>query len=218
MLPSLSPANRLTQSLGDGIARSAGHIDTQALGDSAQQTTGFDVTQPADSDLARPAGFEETRPLDWEDQVMAPDYEEVIAAMASGELIGHEFSERKRVLVVDDDVTARLYLRAKLSLIEGVDVYEAASGDEALQISQHTRFDGVLLDVNMQGRDGYEVCRAIKRNSRELGPKAGKGPKIYIVTSRSGLMERVRATLAGADAFLSKPPHPSELTTLLAAL
>lgn len=206
MLPNLSSANQATQPLGGGLA----------------QPLGFEATQPVHSDSARPAGFEETRPLDWEDQVMAPDYEEVIAAMASGELMGHEFSERKRVLVVDDDVTARLYLRAKLSLLEGVDVYEATTGDEALHITQHTRFDGVLLDVNMQGRDGYDVCRAIRRHSRELagksGSASGKGPKIYIVTSRTGMMERLRATLAGADAFISKPPHPNELTNLLAAL
>jgi CheY-like chemotaxis protein len=178
---------------------------------------GFDSTQPAGVEAAEHSGFEATRPLDWEQQALTPDYDEVIAAMTLGEVVAEpDYSNRKRVLVVDDDLAARLYLRAKLALLEGIDVYEASSGDEAVQISQFTPFDGVLLDVNMAGnKDGYAVCRTIKQLSRKLGTKP---PKIYIVTSRSGVIERMRATLAGADAFLSKPPHPSQLHALLAAL
>ncbi len=178
---------------------------------------GFDSTQPPGFEAANHTGFEATRPLDWEQQALAPDYDEVIAAMTLGDVMAEpDYSNRKRVLVVDDDLAARLYLRAKLALLDGVDVYEASSGDEAMQISQFTPFDGVLLDVNMAGsKDGYAVCRAIKLLSRKLGTKP---PKIYIVTSRSGVVERVRATLAGADAFMSKPPHPSQLHDLLVAL
>lgn len=176
---------------------------------------GFDIPQPSNSDAHRPPGFEETRPIDWEDQVLKPDYDELIAAMSWGESAEPDLTNRKRVLVVDDDLPARLYLRAKLSLLEGVDVYEASSGDEAVAITLSTPFDGVLLDVNMSGLDGYEVCRSIKRHARTKGQKP---PKIYIVTSRTGMMDRMRATLAGADAFLSKPPHPAELHELLASL
>lgn len=178
---------------------------------------GFDSTQPTGFEAARHGGFEATQPLDWEEQTLKPDYDEIIAAMATGEIMAEpDYSNRKRVLVVDDDLAARLYLRAKLALLEGVDVYEASNGDEAVQISQFTPFDGVLLDVNMAGsKDGYAVCRTIKQLSRKLGTKP---PKIYIVTSRSGVVDRVRATLAGADAFMSKPPHPSQLHDLLAAL
>lgn len=178
---------------------------------------GFDSTQPAGLEAATDTGFEATRPLDWEQQALTPEYDEVIAAMATGEVVAEpDYSNRKRVLVVDDDLSARLYLRAKLALLDGIDVYEAASGDEAVQISQFTPFDGVLLDVNMAGNiDGYAVCRTIRHHSRKLGAKP---PKIYIVTSRSGVLDRMRATLAGADAFMSKPPHPSQLHELLAAL
>ena len=184
---------------------------------------GFDSTQPAPSEhseIHRIAGFEETRPIDWEEQILTPDYEEVIAALASGEHAPHAYTDnghihRKRVLVVDDNLADRLYLRAKLALLSGVDVYEASSGDEAVHMAEHTQFDGILLDVNMPGRDGYDACRTIKRGTRSLGLKC---PKIYMVTSRSGLFERMRATLAGADAFLSKPPHPGDLALLLEAL
>jgi CheY-like chemotaxis protein len=176
---------------------------------------GFNIPQASDSDVHRPPGFEETRPIDWEEQALKPDYDELIAAMSWGEDAAPDLTNRKRVLVVDDDLPARLYLRAKLSLLEGVDVYEASSGDEAVAITLSTPFDGVLLDINMSGLDGYEVCRSIKRHARTRGQKI---PKIYIVTSRTGVMDRMRATLAGADAFLSKPPHPAELHELLASL
>ncbi len=185
------------------------------LGSFGDGLSGFQVTQPPSSNSNQSSSFEKTRPLDWEDQVLMPDYDELIAAMSWGESAEPDLTDRKRVLVVDDDLSARLYLRAKLSLLEGVDVYEASSGDEAMAISLSTPFDGVLLDVNMVGLNGYEVCRSIKRHSRANGQKP---PRIYMVTSRSGMMDRMRATLAGADAFLSKPPHPAELHELLASL
>ncbi len=178
---------------------------------------GFDPTPVAGVDSANIGGFEETRPHDWEQQALAPDYDELIAAITLGGVSAEpDYSNRKRVLVVDEDLSARLYLRAKLALLDRVDVYEACSGEEAEQMSQTTLFDGVLLEVNMAGgKDGYAVCRSIRQHSRKLG---GKQPKIYIVTSRSGILQHLRATLAGADAFMSKPPHPSKLRRLLIAL
>lgn len=162
--------------------------------------------------------FDVTQPMAWDEDAPSDgaDYDEVIAALAAGDVAAQpDHTGRKRVLVVDQDVTARLYLRAKLSLMEGIDVYEAAGGDEAVHISQLTAFDGVLLDVVMDGLDGYAVCRAIKRHSRKQGFKP---PKIYFVTSRAGWLDRLRARWAGADAFLSKPPHPARLAQLLGSL
>ena len=46
----------------------------------------------------------------------------------------------------------------------------------------------------------------------------GKQPRIYMITSRSGMLDKMRSKMAGADAFLSKPPHPGELSELLAQL
>jgi CheY-like chemotaxis protein len=172
----------------------------------------FESTLPVNPHVS----FEETKPLDWEQQAMAPDFDEIIAAMAMGEVAPEpDYSDRKRVLVVDDDLAARLYLRAKLALLDTIDVYEACSGSEALEIIQNTSFDGVLLDVNLPDQDGYAVCKAIKRQNRGNN---GKPPKIYVVTSRNGVVDRVRASFAGADAFLSKPPHPGQLHELLLTL
>jgi CheY-like chemotaxis protein len=124
--------------------------------------------------------------------------------------------ERKRVLIVDDDLTSRLYLRAKLELRGGVDVYEATTGPEALSLAMHSSFDCVMLDVDMDGgKTGFEVCREIRSLSAQHN---GTRPRIFMITSRSGVIDRMRATLAGADTFMSKPPHPGVLAELLQSL
>jgi CheY-like chemotaxis protein len=121
----------------------------------------------------------------------------------------------KRVLVVDDDITMRLYMRSRLMLRGHVQLLEAASGEEAIKIVHGQRFDAVLLDVDMGKQNGYETCRAVRSHFRREG---GKQPRIYIITSRSSVIDKMRAKMAGADAFLSKPPHPAELADLLEQL
>jgi CheY-like chemotaxis protein len=121
----------------------------------------------------------------------------------------------KHILMVDDDLTARLYMRAKLILRGNVQVLEASNGSDALEIVHHNEFDAVLLDVDMGIQNGYEVCKAIRNIVRKQG---GLQPRIYMITSRTSMLDKMRAKLAGADEFLSKPPHPSELAKLLAAL
>jgi CheY-like chemotaxis protein len=123
--------------------------------------------------------------------------------------------QAKRVLVVDDDLTMRLYMRSRLMLRGHVQLLEAASGEEAIKLVQTQRFDAVLLDVDMGKQNGYETCRAVRSHMRREGIKQ---PRIYIITSRSSVIDKMRAKMAGADAFLSKPPHPGELADLLEQL
>jgi CheY-like chemotaxis protein len=127
----------------------------------------------------------------------------------------HDGPQPKKVLVVDDDLTMRLYMRSRLMLRGHVQLMEAASGEEALKIVQTQRFDAVLLDVDMGSKNGFETCRALRNHVRLEG---GKQPRIYMITSRSGVIDKMRAKMAGADAFLSKPPHPGELAELLTQL
>ncbi len=127
----------------------------------------------------------------------------------------HDGPQAKHVLVVDDDVAARLYMRARLMLRGHLQLFEAASGEQAMQYLLTQRFDAVLLDVDMGGQNGYEVCRAIRSHVSSM---KGKQPRIYMITGRSSTLDKIRAKMAGADAFLSKPPHPGELAELLAQL
>ncbi len=63
--------------------------------------------------------------------------------------------------VVDDDESNRFTLRLILESA-GYDVLEAESGEECLEKLDHVRPDLILLDINMKGIDGWEVCRQIK--------------------------------------------------------
>jgi CheY-like chemotaxis protein len=119
----------------------------------------------------------------------------------------------KRVLVVDDDLTSRLYMRARLMLRGNVQIFEASNMSEGMQLLQsQSSWDAALLDVDMGEQNGFELCKAIRAWVRSQG---GTQPRIYMITSRTSLLDRMRAKMAGADAFLSKPPLPYQLSSLL---
>jgi putative two-component system response regulator len=108
------------------------------------------------------------------------------------------------VLVVDDGAANRELIEACL---EGVDceVRTAEDGHSALQAMQSSLPDLVLLDVQMPGMDGYEVCRRIKSNaSSRLVP-------VVMITSLDRTADRVRALDSGADDYMTKPVDRVEL-------
>ncbi|MFZ6773568.1 PAS domain S-box protein [Undibacterium sp. SXout7W] len=114
-----------------------------------------------------------------------------------------------RVLVVDDNETARVVLRDMLASMTFV-VDEAASGAEAIQLIRHSiaidvPYAIVFLDWKMPGMDGIEAARQI----RTLG--LDSSPHLVMVTAygREELMSQ--ATIAGIDSFLIKPVNPSLL-------
>jgi DNA-binding response OmpR family regulator len=109
---------------------------------------------------------------------------------------------RLRILVVDDDPTVRHVLSTLLEF-EGVDITTADDGPSALVAARHQQPDVVLLDVNLPGIDGFDVCRRLKEDSHEQ--------RVVMVTGRGTREDQVRGASAGADAFLTKPFSPLEL-------
>ena len=75
------------------------------------------------------------------------------------------------VLVVDDEAALRRTLRASL-VTSGFAVEEAGNGAEAIAAIQRRSFDLVLLDVNMPGMSGVEVCRQIRAVAPRTGTRA----------------------------------------------
>lgn len=118
---------------------------------------------------------------------------------------------RSRVLVADDTESVRS-LFERLLRSDGHDVISAADGHAALDAIQRDRPDVVLLDVEMPGMDGLEVCRRLKSDpATRLTP-------VVMVTGQTDISDRIRGIEAGADEFLSKPVHPQELRVRVRSL
>jgi two-component system, OmpR family, KDP operon response regulator KdpE len=107
-----------------------------------------------------------------------------------------------KILIVDDESSIRRALRNALQSM-GFEVAEAATGEDALHLVERTRYDVVLLDINMPGMGGIDACREIRRRSARLG--------ILMLTVRDSDEDKVQALDAGADDYVTKPFHIREL-------
>jgi len=109
-----------------------------------------------------------------------------------------ERARKPRVTIVDDDRDTREMLTLALEL-EGFDVGQAANGLRLISAMHVDRPDVILLDVMMSWIDGFELCRAIKKN-----PTFGDVPVIFISARKSAEDERVGLE-AGAVDYFTKP-------------
>jgi two-component system KDP operon response regulator KdpE len=107
----------------------------------------------------------------------------------------------QRVLVVDDETSIRRYLRAALTA-QGLTVYEAANGQEALNAVISNRPDIIILDLGLPDIDGIEVTRQLREWSQT---------PIIILSVREAEQDKIAALDAGADDYLSKPFSTGEL-------
>jgi two-component system KDP operon response regulator KdpE len=114
-----------------------------------------------------------------------------------------------KVLVVDDEQQIRRVMRTTL-VSNGYEVSEARNGDEALGLVLSSEYDLVLLDVNMPGKSGLDVCREIRG--------FGSHPAIIMVTVRDSEADKVEALNAGADGYVTKPFGISELLARVRAV
>lgn len=116
-----------------------------------------------------------------------------------------------RVLVVDDIAVNVRLLEAKLTA-EYYDVLSASNGPEALKAVSANLPDIILLDVMMQGMDGFEVCKRLKSD-----PATAHIP-VVMVTALSETRDRVHGLDVGADDFLTKPVNDLALFARIKSL
>lgn len=109
-------------------------------------------------------------------------------------------SDLPRVLVVDDNRDNADIICQYLEAVCGYQITVAYDGEEALRVFDLVHPGIVLLDVMMPGRDGWDVCRAIKRNQRW-----GRHVRVIMVTALDDLVNKRQALQSGADDFLEKP-------------
>jgi len=120
---------------------------------------------------------------------------------------GSSITPRGRVLVVDDDAA----LSEMLGIVlrgEGFEAVFCADGSEALDVFRATKPDLVLLDLMLPGRDGIDVCRAIRAES---------GTPIVMLTAKSDTIDIVVGLESGADDYVVKPFKPKELVARIRA-
>jgi DNA-binding response OmpR family regulator len=118
----------------------------------------------------------------------------------------------KRILVVEDEADIALSLRYNLEREGGYAVTVAADGERALREAEKTPPDAVLLDLNLPGMDGLEVCRQLRRRA------ATARVPILMVTARVGEGERVTGLDEGADDYVTKPFSIKEVLARLRAV
>ncbi len=116
----------------------------------------------------------------------------------------------RRVLIADDDEGIRSLLRETLEGA-GYQTVATESGDEAVDAAQRERPSAAVLDINMPGHSGYEVCAAIRRL---YGASVAI---IFVSGERVESFDRVAGFLVGADDYLVKPFAPDELLERLRA-
>ena len=107
-----------------------------------------------------------------------------------------------RILIVEDDEAIAVALEDDLRL-EDYDVEVVHDGDAAVKRGREGAFDLVLLDVMLPNKDGFDVCRELR--------KAGVRAKILILTARTAESEKVLGLDLGADDYVTKPYSPKEL-------
>ncbi len=118
---------------------------------------------------------------------------------------------KPRILCVDDEPSNMNILEAIL-VPRRYEVLLAESGTEALEIMRKEKVDIVLLDVIMQGMNGYDVCKHIKEDER------CRNIPVVMVTALSAKEERIKSIEAGAEDFISKPFDHTELLTRIKML
>ncbi|MGA2483956.1 MAG: response regulator transcription factor [Candidatus Acidiferrales bacterium] len=112
-----------------------------------------------------------------------------------------------KILVVDDEPQIRRVLRAALGG-RGYVIFEARDGEQALEMLRKDVPDLVLLDINMPGLNGLEVCREIR---------AALDVPILMLSVRNTEKDKVRALDAGADDYVVKPFGMEELLARIRA-
>ena len=116
----------------------------------------------------------------------------------------------KKVLILEDEENIRSFVVINLKRA-GYAAIEAGTGEEALERLQDNPDVGVaILDIMLPDIDGFEVCRRIRANNKQIG--------IIMLTARTQEMDKVTGLMTGADDYVTKPFSPAELTARIDAL
>jgi two-component system chemotaxis response regulator CheY len=124
----------------------------------------------------------------------------------------------RRVLVVEDSVSARAFVRAVLESPEfagpqgGCEVVEASSGFDAMRLLPRGPWDLIVTDINMGDINGLELVRFIRKSEHH------RSTPLLIISTQRAEQDVERGLALGADAYLPKPFTPEQLRQQCAKL
>ena len=112
-----------------------------------------------------------------------------------------------KILIVDDETHLRTLIQQSLEELEdeGVELFTASNGEEALETIREEQPNLVFLDVMMPKKNGFDVCNTVKN---ELGLKH---IHIVLLTAKGQEFDRQRGMQVGADLYMTKPFDPDAL-------
>lgn len=110
--------------------------------------------------------------------------------------------KRLRLLLVDDHAVVREGVRRLLLDAGGIDIDEAASGQQALELSARERYDVVILDLNLEGLGGFELLSRLLKDARQ---------RIIVFSMHGEPLYAARAMRLGAKGYVSKSAAADEL-------
>jgi two-component system KDP operon response regulator KdpE len=125
-----------------------------------------------------------------------------------GAVENHTPSEKRRILVVDDEPQITRVLRATLSS-HGYSIHTAGDGDEALEIMREWMPDLIITDLAMPNMEGTELCRRVR---------AKWTVPIIVLSVRGEEKSKIEALDSGADDYVTKPFAPKELLARVRAI
>jgi len=114
-------------------------------------------------------------------------------------------SDKEVLLIVEDDETVRLLLKRHFES-EHIEVREAVSAEQALQIAESSIPDLIISDIVMGGMDGYTLCKVFKTR-----PATSHIP-IVLLTAKNDLDDKLQGLEVGADDYIHKPFSIKEIS------
>ncbi len=116
-------------------------------------------------------------------------------------------TSKKKILIIDDNDDNLLSMRVLITeLFDNIITYSSNNGHDGVELAKKHQPDVILLDIQMPGMDGFEVCKILKNNEDLCDI-----PVIFITSLNENKENKIRAHEVGAEGFLSKPIDEIEL-------
>lgn len=115
----------------------------------------------------------------------------------------------RKILIVEDEESIRGFLRINLRR-NGYEVIEVDNGEDGIKIAKNEKPAIVILDVMLPGIDGFNVCKRIREEEKNIG--------IIMLTAKSQDIDKITGLEYGADDYIVKPFNPMELLLRIKAI